>query len=122
MKSCWSIFFSLLILAPSTANLLIYFQFKINQEYVAQNLCINRDQPITTCYGSCYLKEKLKQNPVNQEEQPVILTVFEHPVFVQGQLYDLVKPAFFYFDLPAHYLEQLSPSSFIFSIFHPPKA
>ena len=33
--------------------------FQLNRDYIAEVLCINREKPITMCYGQCFLKRNL---------------------------------------------------------------
>ncbi|HYH56672.1 MAG TPA: hypothetical protein VD772_08680 [Anseongella sp.] len=40
---------------------LVFMGFKLNREYIAAVLCINRDIPESGCDGQCYLMKKLKQ-------------------------------------------------------------
>lgn len=42
-------------------NTLVFFRFKANQEYVAQKLCVNRNNPASGCQGKCYLKKEFKK-------------------------------------------------------------
>jgi len=61
--------FSLLIaiLCSQSSKLFIYFSFKINQEYIAKELCENREVPKMNCHGKCYLAKQLKQEEQKQE-------------------------------------------------------
>ena len=34
-----------------------YLSFQINQKYIAQNLCVNRNQAESMCHGKCMLKK-----------------------------------------------------------------
>jgi hypothetical protein len=34
--------------------------YRINQDYIAKNLCVNRDKPMMNCNGQCFLAKKLK--------------------------------------------------------------
>lgn len=52
------------------------FDFLINQNYIAKNLCENRDKPQLHCNGKCQLCKKLtqednkdKQNPQRRNEE-----------------------------------------------------
>ena len=38
-------------------GVITYFHF--NRAYIAETLCINKEQPITMCYGQCFLKMNL---------------------------------------------------------------
>lgn len=54
----------LLIVMLSTANLsqvFVYAGFQMNQKYISENLCVNRDKPWMHCNGHCYLMKKVKQ-------------------------------------------------------------
>jgi hypothetical protein len=33
--------------------------YQLNKDYIAEFLCVNRDNPITVCYGQCFLKKAL---------------------------------------------------------------
>lgn len=34
--------------------------FQLNRDYIAKNLCVNRDKPKLNCNGQCYLAKQLK--------------------------------------------------------------
>lgn len=42
-------------------DVMVYSIFKIQQDYISQNQCVNRDKPMTECHGSCVLTERLAQ-------------------------------------------------------------
>jgi len=46
---------------PSLTKIGILIDFKINQNFIAKVLCINRDKSIITRNGKCYLTEQLKK-------------------------------------------------------------
>lgn len=48
--------------------------FKINQDYIAANLCINRFEAIPICKGSCYLENQLNQDQQQQQKFPDLKT------------------------------------------------
>src|SRR5699024_7192955 len=39
----------------------VYVDFKIHQDYIAEVLCINRDKPELHCNGKCILMQKIKE-------------------------------------------------------------
>jgi predicted NACHT family NTPase len=54
----------MLIFMMITANftrLFIYAGYEVNQKYIAEKLCENRDKPWLNCNGRCYLMKKIKQ-------------------------------------------------------------
>jgi hypothetical protein len=55
----------------------VWIDFKINQEYIAANLCIEKDIEESTCKGSCHLKkelDKVETNKGKQEDAPFQFT------------------------------------------------
>lgn len=52
----------------SFSKLVIEFNFEISRSYIAKTLCINRNNPESTCKGKCYLKKKL--NADEDQQQP----------------------------------------------------
>ncbi|TWR26438.1 hypothetical protein FPZ43_14845 [Mucilaginibacter pallidiroseus] len=54
----------LLIVALLSANfsrLFVYAGFELNKDYIAANLCVNRNKPQLHCNGKCYFMKKIKQ-------------------------------------------------------------
>ena len=50
--------------------MMIYFSFKINQDYIAKNLCVEKDVKGSSCKGCCQLKKKLNENKEQKEQLP----------------------------------------------------
>lgn len=80
LKNLLSIFLLIIFLLPGLTKLWIIVDFKINQSYIASTLCTNRGEPITMCYGSCYLSKQLKK--VEEEEQQELPTNLRQKVEV----------------------------------------
>ncbi len=40
---------------------IIYTNYIINKEYIANNLCVNKSKPILKCNGKCHLAKQLKK-------------------------------------------------------------
>lgn len=65
--------------------------YRINRDYIAENLCVNRDKPMLNCNGQCYLAKKLKaaeekerkSNSERLEKMPEVVLSFQaiQPVF-----------------------------------------
>lgn len=74
MKAFLSISLSLLILVCATSKAWVYLAFKLNQSYIAAELCENRYETLVMCSGKCYLDKQLetldqkeqKSNPIQQ--------------------------------------------------------
>lgn len=57
------------LLTANCSNFLVYLGFEANQNYIAKELCINRDKPQLHCNGKCYLMNKLKQAQEKEQKQ-----------------------------------------------------
>ena len=65
--------------------------YRVNQDYIAKNLCENRDKPMLDCNGQCYLAKQLKaaeekeqkSNSERLEKMPEVVLSFQaiQPVF-----------------------------------------
>lgn len=42
-------------------------EFRINRDYIAKNLCVNRSRPSCCCKGKCYLNKKLAEDQSQQQ-------------------------------------------------------
>ena len=40
-------------------DLAVYISFKLNQQYIVENLCVEKDLKVNTCNGSCDLTKQL---------------------------------------------------------------
>ncbi|QIA07995.1 hypothetical protein [Draconibacterium halophilum] len=52
------------------SELLVLLSFKINQDYIAKNLCIEKDVEGSTCKGCCQLKKKMHDQEEQKKELP----------------------------------------------------
>lgn len=52
------------------ADLIVFVSFKINQDYIAEFLCINKDEPESNCNGCCHLKKELDEQQESKESLP----------------------------------------------------
>jgi len=112
------------VMLPSLTKTGILIDFKINQDFITEAFCINREKPMTTCNGKCYLSKKLKKAE-EQEEKQVPISQKERLEVV----YYYVKSSFeFLFDtdnflskLNRAYINEFHSFLLITDIFHPPK-
>jgi hypothetical protein len=123
MKQAIVILLILLVFLQSSGKMLIYLSFKINQDYIAKNLCENRANPKMHCNGNCQLIKKLKQADKEQQKQlppsikenREVLYCHNLPNLSSGNIYFVIKKQSF--------LKYKFNYSFSFQndIFHPPK-
>lgn len=97
--------------------------YQANKDYVAKELCVNKDKPQMHCNGKCYLKKQLQKVDKEQsgdKEQPVKSQKSELPVFIvtEGQLIPYISTSS---EVKKHSkyiaLKGVDP---LRSIFHPP--
>lgn len=62
----------IVVLAASSSNLSYYLIFKINQDFIAQNLCIERDNPESTCAGCCQLESALENTDTDNSTATIV--------------------------------------------------
>ncbi|WP_072359653.1 hypothetical protein [Chitinophaga sancti] len=54
------------LLLQNCSQYLISLEYKLNQNYIASVLCVNRDKPDMHCNGKCYLKKQLERDQQQQ--------------------------------------------------------
>ena len=61
--------------------------FQLNQDFIAQVLCINKEKPVNTCHGHCFLKEKLNMGDDVQSDKETLPKTQggELPVFLVSE-------------------------------------
>ena len=78
------------IVFSQSSKLVIYLNFKINQDYISKELCENREVPKMNCNGKCYLakqlqkqekKEKEEKAPLQQRIKLDVLCCLKRPVY-----------------------------------------
>ena len=80
VKNFSGIFLVILVLSGTFRETTIYISFKLNQKYIAENLCVNKDKPVSSCGGSCYLKEQLEKSQEKEMESPMPKYEYNHPI------------------------------------------
>jgi len=97
-----------------------------NYDYIATELCENKDEPEMGCHGKCYL-EKLEKKikPITQNDKPIAieyLLVKEYPVTtIETDAYDSIVLDMFKRLKSPNYSNHFLISDYSISIFHPPR-
>jgi hypothetical protein len=117
-----SIFLVLSLLSANLSGLMVFLGFEVNQSYIAEELCENRDKPQLHCEGKCYLMKKLKQaeeKEQKQERQAAQKTYVQDALIVKPLTFKRYAFAEIRFHIP--YSTGI-PQSSVASIFHPPNS
>ncbi len=109
------------LLIQSMDHAFIFISFKINQDYIVEKLCINREKPEMNCKGHCQLKKQMKEEEKRKKESPARLEVKNAIILIKPGIH--IK--FNSYNYPEKEFEVVrcasKPRSFIPDIFHPPK-
>jgi len=54
--------------------MVIRLNFEVNRDRIAELFCVNKDQPMTMCYGSCYLDKQLKKEANKKSSEKNTMT------------------------------------------------
>ena len=91
----------LIILLQFFGKVGIFVSFKINQKYIASNICEKKDIPQNACEGKCFLKKALqKENQQAQENKNNNKNIsdfyIQNNIYTQNIFYSFVvlKPFF----------------------------
>lgn len=107
------------ILLFQFSELAIFVSFKINQEFIAKNICIEKDVESSTCNGCCQLKKRVANNLEQKKEAPLLQIKYEInftsplSVFLFYVLEGITVISFV--------LETIYSQFFYTSFFHPPE-
>lgn len=121
LKLLYTITISILLLLPSFSNVIIYLNFKANQDKIAKTLCLQREMKDNKCNGNCYLSKQLKKEAEKEKQESSNLREKQELVYTQtfltynfssNTIIEKTKIRI------STYCEK--PKSIAFSIFHPP--
>lgn len=124
LKSIFSIFLALLILLQSFSKTWIILSFKINQDYIAKVLCINRNKPELHCNGKCVLMQRLKASEEKErKEMPQKVKEQKEALYCLGNLICQIARPIDWRNKQSKIFSHQTPftSAFIKGIFRPPK-
>jgi len=123
MKQVLAIFLFISVSYQFAAKMGVIIWFETNRDYVAAELCENRNKPQTGCNGKCYLKKQLEnidQEDGTNKEQPTQKQKNELPEYlaiITPPLTQKVFPGKITYPLPYNNHYRFTTHN---SIFHPP--
>lgn len=109
------------VVLQTTATGIVCLRFEFNRQYIAQNLCVKKEEKNNCCQGSCHLKKELDQT--EKKDKGPAAPHFElqnlPTLFCQQQNRIDLSPALFTRELVWTY--RFSQKTFKgLSAFHPP--
>jgi len=120
VKSLISIILITSIISFQFSELVLYVTFKINQGFIAENICVEKDVEGSTCKGCCHLNKKMNEQHEQKKELPPIQDNKQNIDFCKYNQEIELLIYFKCFDLPFKeskvYQFQINNS-----VFHPPR-
>lgn len=109
------------ILFQNFSKVIILLNFELNRDYIAQNLCVKKNETNNCCKGKCQLKIKLEQQEKKEQPLPVrnLKENKEIQLFTEVQNACLVLQTNAMIKHKTPYLAVKSDPH-LFTIFHPP--
>ncbi|HRI33028.1 MAG TPA: hypothetical protein PLD02_04695 [Saprospiraceae bacterium] len=119
-----SIFLAILILMQGFGKTWIVLSFKLNQQTISKNICVQRNNPNNKCKGKCHLKKQFKNSENKDQNQ---IPNLSNQSFASDYI---VQPLDFHLKLiniqhhsanPIVQDEHFIPKACILGIFRPPR-
>lgn len=119
MKKVFSILMATLILLITFQRGLIVIHFKLNQDYIEKNYCVNKTKPKLQCHGQCQLKKELQKTSDTNLEN---LSIYKHIELIplKINIFKIEKIEFRETLKISFYREDLFIQNFVKRILHPP--
>lgn len=59
-----------------------FLDYFVNYEYISEALCINKEKPMSTCKGKCYLSQQLKEAQDSEKQDKNIAVVEQERILM----------------------------------------
>jgi len=120
-KKLFAIIVFTAVLMQTFSTVMIMAAFYANREYIANNLCENRDKPEMQCKGKCSLNKQLAKEAEHQAPVPQNVHKEELLLYYEGSTFTISygqQPAEECKQFPAY--NELHTIDLPGTIFHPP--
>ncbi len=120
LRTSWAHIFIILYIAAMLRPVMPLANYLINQDYIAEFLCINKDKPELECNGKCYLAKQLKEVSEEKEKNLPSIQMEEYPIgIIDFTVFLSEKPFIEFLKCNSHYFNNYK-SSYLNQVFHPP--
>jgi hypothetical protein len=121
LRQCTTILLLLAFAASTFSKAVIVVDFYANQDYIAKNLCENRDRPIMHCCGRCHLRKRLNREADQDKNNPERRAENKQEVLFLDETATMLKaPVLGSVTLPYSPFVGGQPVDRAAGIFHPP--
>ncbi len=121
MKAIFTYFILSAFLLNAGGKVIIYLDFLINQDYITQNLCENKDKPVLKCNGKCQLARELAKEEKKEKKETKHKFEDTNTYFFCSfdELIEL-EPVFYQKREHSNAKVQSRSTGFLTKVFHPP--
>ncbi|MGP1500257.1 hypothetical protein [Bergeyella cardium] len=120
MKKLFSILMIALILLVTFQRGLVVIHFKLNQDYIEKEYCVNKSKPSLNCHGQCHLKKELSNTADDNLEKISIYKTIELIIPSTDDDFKILNPKFSEQKNIPFYKERLISKLFIKRDLRPP--
>jgi hypothetical protein len=109
------------MLGQTFSRYIVFLGYQLNKEYIAKNLCENRNRPEMKCDGKCYLCKRLKKENKKDQDNPERRAENKLEIVIDQQVYDMPPLAHSIAQARyPHYYEAIC-DCYTAACFHPPQ-
>ncbi len=87
MKSLIASLFTLLYLVAMTRPIIPLVDYLVNQDFIAEFLCINKEKVELNCKGKCYLMQQLQKQQDEKRANLPRIAMEDYPIGFASLLY-----------------------------------
>jgi hypothetical protein len=122
-KQLIALLFLLAFTAQMFSKAVIVCTFYANQDYIAKNLCENRNKPKCCCHGKCQLRKRLNKD-TNEDKQSNERKSSKESEVVSSNSFSIDIPTSVFKEQSITYTNSSDGKAIhrSYSIFHPPGA
>ena len=120
VKRVFSFVFLLLFLSASLHHATLLGIYLLNQDFITETFCVNKDKPELSCNGKCHLKDMVAMAEDNQAANSQLSIEFTMlPVFFERTEVHMPKPSVN--SVKTSHIIQVLLASYHDRAFHPPE-
>lgn len=125
-KQLLGLAFSLLYVLAMIRPILPVLEYYANYDYIANELCINKDKPYLECNGKCYLDKELKKigSTTSENQKAPSIDMANYPIATVTFFEISIPVAYQYSSLSkkiATTADFIPKSPYLKGTFHPPE-
>lgn len=119
MKRFITHIFIVLYLIAMFRPVLPLFEYLVNQDYIAEFLCINKDKPELSCNGKCYLAKQLQKASEEKRNNLPAIEMKDYPIGII-ELLSFQPKTTRYSKKQRYNYSNMYSFSYLNTVFHPP--